>query len=165
MRITMKLKLKHKIKMITLLTGLACTFTMPVMATASINEMQSCQGLLDFLDSQLDVSSSKYSSTDIDVIRKGLKLYNQHIQEKIVTPGLIKFSTGDKAQAKALQEQVDAYKLTLVNSFKARYPEPRLYMDQAVALNNCTQKAVPADEALDDLKAAMNMIVKLAKMN
>ena len=155
------MELKFRIKKIVVL--ICFTFSVPSLATASINDMQSCQALLDFINSQLD--GSDYPSTDTEVIRKGLKLYNQHIQEKIVTPGLIQFNSGDTAKADVMQEQVDAYKEVLVNSFKSRFPQKRLYMDQAVALNNCTQKAVPSDESLERLKEAMDTIVKLAQMN
>ena len=64
-----------------------------------------------------------------------------------------------------MQKQVDAYKSTLVKSFKTRYTANRIYTDQAIAVNNCAKKAVPAGQALEDLKEALNLMVKLAQMN
>jgi len=144
---------------------LTCMFSTPLLAAPSINDMQSCQGVLDFVESQLDSVGSKYSSDDISTIREGVMAYDDYIQKTIVTPGLLEFNGGDSGKAAAMQKQVDAYKLTLVNGFKAKYPENRLYTDQAVAINNCAQKAVPSGDDLESLKAALNKIVELAKLN
>ncbi|PLY06086.1 MAG: hypothetical protein C0625_10670 [Arcobacter sp.] len=153
------------LKKATLLSSIFCILSLPLLATPSINDMQSCQGLLDFIDGKLSSAPAKYSSNDVKTIRNGLKQYNDYIQKEIVTPGLIKFNGGDTTKANAMQKQVDIYKLALVNGYKTRYPQNRLFIDHAVAVNNCAKKAVPSGQALENLKAALNTMIKLAKMN
>lgn len=151
------------LKLIPLVSTMAVMLSTPVLAAPSINDMQSCQGVLDFVEGKLDVLSETYPAADLNVIRVGLKKYNAYIQKEIVAPGLKQYSGGDESKAKALQTQVDAYKSTLVSGFSSRYPEKRLYSDHAVAINNCAKQAVPSGQALDDLKAALTTIVTLSK--
>lgn len=148
-----------------LLASLVCVIPQLSIAAPSINDMQTCQGLLDFLQIKLKKSPAKYSPADVAKVRKGLKGYNQYIQSQIVTPGLVKFNKGDKAKASAMQKQVDAYKLTLVKGYQQRYPQNRLFLDHAIAVNNCAKIAVPSGQALNELKVALNTIVALAKLN
>lgn len=132
-------------------------------AAGLINKMQACQGMIDFLDIKLNSAPDKYSKEDIATIRKGLEAYDVYIQNEIVSPGLLEFNAGDKAKADAMQAQVDAYKASLVNGFKGRYPQDSLFMDYAISLNNCAKDAVPSGQALEELKAALAKIVKLSK--
>jgi hypothetical protein len=153
-----------KLKALTFALALSIT---PQLSTAapSINEMQGCQGVLDFIDTKLSAAPAKYAAADVQNIRKGLKAYNQYIQKSIVSPGLLSYTGNDKAKADALQVQVDAYKKTIVDSLNKRYPQNRLFTDHAVSINNCAKQAVPTGQALEDLKVALHTIVKLAKMN
>jgi len=144
---------------------LAFSFSQTSIAAPSINDMQTCQGLLDFIDTKLNSAPAKYPAADVAKVKKGLKGYNQYIQAKIVTPGLLKFNGGDRTKANAMQKQVDAYKLSLVKGYQQRYPQNRLFTDHAIGVNNCAKKAVPAGQALTDLKIALNTMVNLAKMN
>lgn len=130
-------------------------------AAPSINDMQACQGLIDFIGSKLESASSKYESEDIQTIRKGLDGYNQYIQRDIVSPGLLKFNRGDAEKASLMQKQVDDYKKTVVNGLHARYPQDGLFTDQVLALNNCAKKAVPAGQELNDLKEAFTVMSTL----
>jgi hypothetical protein len=134
------------------------------MAAGLINDMQSCQGLIKFIDNKMDSAPSKYNKDEVSKVRKGLEGYNQYIQAKIVTPGLLKFNHGDKIKANAMQKQVDAFKATVVTTYEKRYPQNRLYYDHAIALNNCAKKAVPSGQKLEDLKTALNTMVKLSKL-
>lgn len=154
-----------KFKKLLLSTCLTFSFTLPALAAPSINDMQGCQGLLDFVDGKLSSAPSKYPVSDVKAIRLGLKQYNNYIQKEIVSPGLIKFNGGDLSKANAMQKQVDAYKLTLVNAYNTRYHQNRLFIDHAVAVNNCAKKAVPSGLALENLKFALQTMIKLAKMN
>ena len=154
-----------KFKKVTLTMAITCVFSMPMFAAPSINDMQGCQGLLDFVDGKLSNAPAKYHTSDVKTVRVGLKQYNDYIQNEIVTPGLVKFNKGNISKANAMQKQVDAYKLTLVKGLKTRYPQNRLFMDHAVAVNNCAKKAVPSGQALENLKAALNTMVKLSKLN
>jgi len=134
------------------------------MAARLINDMQSCQALIGFIDSKLDASPAKYSDDAIAKVRKGLHGYNQYIQTEIVTPGLLKFNGGNKAKASAMQKQVDGYKQSVLKAYEKRYPQNSLLMDHAVALNNCAKKAVPKGQALADLKISLQSIVELSKI-
>lgn len=135
------------------------------LAAPSLNDMQSCQGVLQFVDTKLAEAPAKYPAEDVQKVRKGLKGYDQYIQREIIDPGLLAFNGGDKAKSDDMQKQIDAYKASIVKGLSARHPQKRLFMDQAVAVNNCAQKAVPSGQALEDLKVAVNLMVELAKMN
>lgn len=132
---------------------------------ALINNMQGCQGLIEHLDKKLAATSSKYGKSEVAKARSGLAGYNRYIQGEIITPGLLKFNAGDKAKAEAMQEQVDAYKQTVVNQYDQAYPQNRLFMDHAVALNECTKQAVPSGQALADLKETMTLMLAFARSN
>lgn len=127
------------------------------MAGPSVNEMQTCQGLLDFLDQRL-ATNTQYDAGEVKQIRQGLKGYNDYIQTEIVTPGLRQY--GDVT---TLQAQVDQYKADIVEAYKARYKGNLIYNDFTTAINNCTKQAVPAGSALKELKQAFNLMLKLSK--
>ncbi|WP_299197516.1 hypothetical protein [uncultured Amphritea sp.] len=135
------------------------------LAAGLINDMQSCQGLIEFIDKKLDSAPANYGKSEINNVRKGLDGYNDYIQSEIVEPGLLQYSNGDNAKADAMQKQVDAYKQTVVKQLNARYPDNRLFTDHAVAINNCAKQAVPAGQPLEDLKGAVNAMIKLAQTN
>jgi hypothetical protein len=136
-----------------------------VMAAPSLNEMQGCQGILDYVDVKLASAPANYPAQDVKKVRTGLKGYNEYIQREIITPGLLSFNGGDKSKAEGMQKQVSAYRASIVKGLQARHPQNRLFMDQAVAVNNCAKKAVPSGQELEDLKVAVNLMVELAKMN
>lgn len=161
------MNIKHGFITLTLLglSTIASPVTIVANAAPSINDMQGCQALLEFLDDKLSSAPSKYTSANVKTVRKGLSIYNAYIQKEIVTPGLIKFNGGDKSKAKAMQVQVDAYKKTVVQSYEARFPQNRLFMDHAIAVNGCAKQAVPAGNDLQALKDALNTMVELAKLN
>ena len=135
------------------------------MAAGLINEMQSCQALIDFVDIKLDSAPSNYDKDDVKKVRKGLGSYNQYIQREIVSPGLLEFNSGDEDKANQMQQQVDTYKTSLVKQLEARYPKNRLFTDHAIAINNCANKSVPSGGELEELKEALNLMVKLAKIS
>ncbi|MDT0595439.1 hypothetical protein [Glaciecola petra] len=141
----------------------ALIFSSFASAQSLINDMQSCQALIEFVEQRLSSPPASYDKTKVTNILEGLGAYNTHIQETIVTPGLLQFNQGDKAKAQNMQQQVDAYKKTLIANFAKRFPENRMYTDYAVSLNNCTKKAVPEGEALEQLKVALNTMVALAR--
>lgn len=148
-----------------LIIGLLLIFSKSSMAAGLINEMQSCQALIKFIDNKLDLAPSTYEQDDVNKVRKGLGTYNQYIQRQIVSPGLLQFNGGDKDKANQMQKQVDTYKKTLVKQLEARYPKNRLFTDHAIAVNNCAKQAVPSGVELDELKEALNLMVKLAKIS
>lgn len=134
-------------------------------AAPSINDMQSCQALLDFIDDRLESPPNNYPIKEVEKVREGLEGYDQYIQNEIVSPGLLAFNGGDAGKTKEMQKQVDAYKKALVKSFQTRYTGNRIFMDQVIAVNNCTKKAVPSGQALEKLKEALSIMMELAKIN
>lgn len=146
--------------------AIGCVSLAPQLAVAapSINDMQSCQGLLDFMDNKLDSAAAKYGADDVKAVKAGLNGYNQYIQREIVSPGLLQFNGGDAGKSAQMQKQVDAYKASLVADLQKRFPANQLFADQVVALNNCTQKAVPSGQELAGLKQAFALLMKLTKM-
>jgi hypothetical protein len=148
-----------------LIIGLLLIVSKSPLAAGLINEMQYCQALINFVDNKLDLAPSNYDQEDVKKIRKGLGTYNQYIQRQIVSPGLLQFNGGDKDKANQMQKQVDTYKQTLAKQLEARYPKNRLFMDHAIAVNNCAKKTVPSGGELAQLKEALNLMVKLAKIS
>ncbi len=145
----------------------ACLITLPSLAAAkpSVNEMQACQGMLDFVQARLAAAPANYPADDVAKVRDGLKRYNTYIQNDIVTPGLTSYSGGNTEQVALLQQQVDAYKSAIADRLKAQYKQNRLVTDHAIAVNECAKKAVPAGEDLEALREAVVTMVKLARMN
>ena len=131
---------------------------------ALINDMQTCQGQIMFIGTKLDAGAAKYPADDVKKVRQGLEGYDQYIQTKIVSPGLLKFVGGDQAKADEMQTQVDAYKKNIVSRLQKRYPQPRLFADHALSLNECAKQAVPAGQALENLKVALHTMLKLANI-
>ncbi len=58
---------------------LSCTLSTSVFAAPSINDMQACQALLDFIEGKISSPPAKYSVNDVKAIRLGLKQYNDYI--------------------------------------------------------------------------------------
>ena len=131
---------------------------------ALINEMQTCQGQIMFIGTKLDAAAEKYPADEVKKVRQGLEGYDQYIQTKIVSPGLLKFVGGDQAKADEMQTQVDAYKKNIVARLQKRYPQPHLFADHAMSLNECAKQAVPAGQALKDLKVALHTMLELANI-
>jgi hypothetical protein len=132
-------------------------------AQPSINEMQTCQGMIDFVILKLEKLPSKYNENDVKIVQKGLGTYNRYIQNTYVTPGLLKYTQGKNNEANALPKQVDVYKEKVVKSYQNQYPYNKLSIDFAVFINKCTQKAVPAGNDLAALKASLLTLVELVK--
>tara|TARA_R110001599_G_scaffold26935_14_gene95029 strand:- start:8676 stop:9131 length:456 start_codon:yes stop_codon:yes gene_type:complete len=146
------------------ITIMALLFLIPQLSMAAlINEMQTCQGLIEHIDKKLDETGSKYDKGAVKKIRNGLEGYNQYIQRDIVTPGLLKYSGGDQSKAKAMQEQVDAYKKTVAKRYDLTYPQNEIFMNHAMAVNECAKQAVPSGQELEDLKEALNLMVEFAQ--
>ena len=141
--------------------GAFITLSQPAMAEPSINDMQGCQALINFLNTKLEQTS--YDSSDVAKVQDGLNAYDSYIQNEIVTPGLLKFSNGDQGKASKLQEQVDAYKSQVVAGYNKRYPQNRLFMDHVLALDKCAQQAVPQGADLQALKTSMETMVAILK--
>ena len=88
-----------------IIVGLLLIFSKSPMAAGLINDMQSCQALINFVDNKLDSVPSNYDKGDVKKVRTGLESYNQYIQREIVSPGLLQFNNGDKAKANQMQSK------------------------------------------------------------
>lgn len=75
-----------------LLVTLACTLSFQIAAKPSVNDMQQCQALIDFIEQKLSNPPAKYKSDLVDTAKLGLGKYDDYIQSDIVTPGLIEFN-------------------------------------------------------------------------
>ncbi|GAB3487341.1 hypothetical protein [Marinomonas epiphytica] len=147
-----------------IIAGLAVSASFSVAAQPSVNEMQDCQAFIDFVDRKMTVTADVYEATDLNLIRKGLQSYNVFIQEQIVSPGILAYSQGDTAKAEYLQQQIDVYKVTVVDKLGERYPERKLLTDFAFAINECAKKALPNEETqVQQLKTSLDTIIKLAQ--
>jgi len=160
----MSIKRGNKLKNLIILTLL---FLIPQLSMAAglVNDMQGCQGVIQFVDKKLDTAPDRYGPKEVTTVRQGLQAYNDYIQSDIVTPGLLKFTSGDQAKATVLQNQVDTYIGTVVSQLNTRYPQNRLFTDHAILINNCAKKAVPSGQDLDALKQALQTMIELAKLN
>lgn len=139
--------------------------TLPVstisLGNTLINDMQACQALNQFVINKLEASVSPYTAEKVGRVTKGLKMYNEFIQDEIVSPGLLKFNGGDKARTDVMQQQVDAYKAKLISGLASRYSTNKMLTDYAVSINNCTQKARPKGETLEALKVSVTSLMEL----
>ena len=133
-------------------------------AKPSINDVQGCQAVLDFVDTRL-ATVKKYDEADVKIARNALSAYNTFLQSEHIEPGLLAFTGGDKAKAEGFQTQIDAYKSGLVQAMDKRYAEPRIYTDQAVAIDGCYSKAPMDDASTPMMKEALETLVKLARQS
>ncbi|MGR0279164.1 hypothetical protein ACUM5Y_08940 [Marinomonas dokdonensis] len=154
--------------MITKYSILACTaglvLSLNVAAAPSLNEMQECQAVLDFVVGKTSDMASVYPEQDLQAVREGLVAYNDFIQQDIMTPGLLAYSNNDAEKAATLQQQIDAYKTSVTAGLSTRYSQQTLITDYAVVINGCAKKALPpssSDVAL--LKRSLETIIQLAQ--
>ncbi|NQZ05731.1 MAG: hypothetical protein HRT35_01090 [Algicola sp.] len=153
-----------KLKLPALILSAATLITFQASAAKpSINEMQTCQGLIDFVTLKLDNLPAKYNEDDVEIVQKGLRAYNKYIQKTFVNPGLLKFSNGNQNKADGLQKKVDVYKASVVKSYQNQYPYNKLSRGFVESLNKCTRKAVPAGNDLESLKTSFVKMLELIK--
>jgi len=143
----------------------AVLLALPVTASAqkpSLNIVQQCQAVLDFTSERVgDVKA--YDKTDVKTVQKGLNAYNSFLQSEHIKPGLLEFTNGDKKAAKDYQTQIDAFKGQIVTGLKAKHPQPRIFTDQAIAINNCYEQAPMDAGQTPMMKEVLETIIKLAQ--
>lgn len=147
---------------------LAAGLAIPAQANNAqlVNQMQSCLAVIDFVDARLTPAPSHYPQTDVATVKRGLSGYKAHIQNNIVTPGLEAFAQGDKAKLEQYQTMFKQTQDGYIASLNKRYPQKRIFTDQAIAINNCAKQTVPKDaKKLEALKQALQTIIVLAKLN
>lgn len=136
-----------------ILIGLFCQ---PASAEKLIGDMQTCQGLLDFLDKKL-ASSKTYSKSDVEKARKGLNAYNEYIQNNLISPRLAKMGE----QGSAIQKQVIEYRQAVASQYQKRFAADKIVFDNLMALDNCTKKLMPTGKTLDELKASLKVMIEM----
>jgi hypothetical protein len=62
-----------------------------------------------------------------------------------------------------MQEQVDAYKKTVAKRYDLTYPQNEIFINHAMAVNECATQAVHSGQELEDLKEALNLMVEFAQ--
>jgi len=153
-----------KIKKISLALFVQFLFIGSSYAAPSINDMQSCQGVIDFINQKIDFSSSKYSKKDVEVVHKGLNQYSDYLQTEVINPGLLKHNGGDVKKSNDTQKMITTYRGSIVEELNGKYPTKRLYMDHIVMVNNCVKMVAPSGATLDNLKTAFNTMIQLSKI-
>lgn len=152
----------NKYSLVALSTGLM--FSFDALSAPSLNDMQECQAVLDFVVGKTSDMTSVYPEQDLQAVREGLVVYNDFIQQDIMTPGLLAYSNNDAEKAATLQQQIDAYKTSVTARLSIRYSQDTLVTDYAVVINECAKKALPpssSDVAL--LKRSLETIIQLAQ--
>ena len=134
----------RKISIALALTGCALWAT-SVTAKPSINDAQQCQAVIDFTIARIG-GVDKYDAEKVATITAGLTQYEAFLQSDHIDPGLLAFTGNDAAKAAEFQTQIDAYKAQIVTALNAKHPQPRIFTDQAVAIDNC-YTAAPMDAA------------------
>lgn len=153
-----------KIRKISLVIFMQSILISSLYAKPSINDMQSCQGVIDFINQKIDFASSKYSKKDVEIVHKGLNQYSDYLQSEVVTPGLLKHNGGDIKKSNDMQKEINKYRGLIVKELNGKYPTKRLYMDHIVMVNNCVKMVAPAGTTLNNLKTAFNTMIQLSKI-
>ncbi len=146
--------------------ALVAALLLPQFATASqplLNVMQGCQAALDFVVEKVDAKPPNATDDELNAIREALVNYNDAIQQQVITPGLNTFNGGDANKVAAMQAQIDAYKATIIAAYKKRYPQPQLFGDYAVSINQCTTQWLPKFADTEPLTEALLSIIAIAQ--
>ena len=139
------------------LLAVGLTIAMPVLA--DINAMQGCQATLQFIDQKLD-ATSPYPADQVATVKTGLANYDQFIQQTVIDPGLKEYTKGDTAAMAEFQNQIDAYKATLVSAYHQRFPDPGIKSDLILAVNNCAKTSVPSGAGQQELRTTLETMAR-----
>ena len=128
-------------------------------AVADINRMQGCQAALEFLDQKLE-TTTQYPADELAFVKTGLRDYNAFIQQTVIDPGLLKFTNGDTAAAADFQVQIDEFKAGVTTAWHERFPAAEIKSDHVMAVNQCTETAVPTGAGLEQLKETLETMAR-----
>ncbi|MBR7888225.1 hypothetical protein J9B83_04650 [Marinomonas sp. A79] len=149
-------------KKLLIIISLLCT---PVLCVAgpSINQLNSCLALVDFVDIKLSEFSDHYSQEDMATVHKGLSMYSQFLQNEVITPKLVSMYGGNETQAKVMQKLFDRQRKTFLLHLNERYTEQKLLTEYAASINQCKSNTRIRPDAAKALNNAMNTIIKMVK--
>lgn len=133
-----------------------------IAAGPSINEINSCLALVDFVDIKLDESSDQYDAGDMVRIHKGLSAYSEFLQHDIITPKLLSMYGGNADRAKLMQRLFERQRKSFFRHLNERYTQKKLLTDYASAINDCSGKTRLSVEVAEALKAALDNMEMLA---
>jgi hypothetical protein len=133
-----------------------------IAAGPSINEINSCLALVDFVDIKLDESSDQYDAGDMVRIHKGLSAYSEFLQHDIITPKLLSMYGGNSDRAKLMQRLFERQRKSFFRHLNERYTQKKLLTDYASAINDCSGKTRLSVEVAEALKAALDNMEMLA---
>lgn len=136
--------------------------SLPTFAAARLlNDMQGCQSVLDFVVEKIDAKPPHATAEELAAMKSALVDYRQAIQRQVVEPGLMAAASGDEAQAQEWQEKVDEYLAARVANYHKRFPQPKLFGDFALLINDCAQKWLPKGVDVDPLRNALMSIMTI----
>ncbi|WP_409418880.1 hypothetical protein ACJ3XJ_16625 [Marinomonas sp. RS-M-Aa-14] len=132
---------------------------------ASINELNSCRALVDFVDVKLDEFAGYYTKEDMALVHKGLLAYSEFLQNDVITPMLLNMYGGNADQAKLMQNLFDRQQVTFFRHLNERYSKRKLFTEYAAAINDCTAKARVRADVAKALNTSLNVMIKLARQS
>jgi hypothetical protein len=133
-----------------------------IAAGPSINEINSCLALVDFVDIKLDESSDQYDAGDMVLIHKGLSAYSEFLQHDIITPKLLSMYGGNADRAKLMQRLFERQRKSFFRHLDERYTQKKLLTDYASAILDCSGKTRLSVAVAETLKAALDNMKTLA---
>ncbi|MCB5162343.1 hypothetical protein [Marinomonas algarum] len=147
-------------KRLLLIIGLLCS-SVSYSAGSSINELNSCLALVDFVDIKLSEFSPNYDPQDIAVVHKGLFMYSRFLQDEVITPKLVHMYGGNKTQARLMQKLFDRQRKTFLLHLNERYTEQKLFTEYADSINQCQIRNPVRTEATEALGRALDTIKRM----
>lgn len=129
----------------------------------SINELNSCLALVDFVDIKLDEFADHYSANDMFVVHKGLAAYSQFLQQEVITPKLVGMYGGNHTQAKLMQKLFDRQRKSFLQSLNDRYSEQKLLTEYAASINDCRAKTRIKADTAKALDRAITAMIRMAR--
>lgn len=153
-----------KIKCLLAVLSLCCATAM-FAATPSINELNSCLALVEFVDNKIDKFAEHYAPADMVIVHNGLSAYKNYLQHDLITPKLLSMYGGNKAQTKLMQRLFDRQKTTFFKHLNERYSERKLFTEYAAAINDCTSNARIRPEVAKPLNIALDKMMVMARQS
>ncbi len=132
-------------------------------ANPSINELNSCLALVEFVDIKLDNFADHYATEDMAAVHRGLSAYKNYLQNDIITPKLLSMYGGNESQAKLMQTLFDRQKATFFKHLNERYSEKKLFTEYAAAINDCTANTRINPEVVKPLNKALDKMIVMAR--
>lgn len=124
---------------------ISCVLCFPVSLSASttVNAVNSCLALTEFLDAKIASEVDAYSQQQIDDMRKGLNIYAYYLKHTVIKNRLLNMYAGNKAQAQLMWNLFYRQKNTFIKHLSQHYSVTKIPSDYSVALKKCLVKAKP----------------------